>query len=263
MSRKPTLSPSKLSTYLACPVKYRWTYVDARGKWYVRAKSCYSFGSTLHRTLEQFHSGGRAGVPTTDEVLAAYEENWIDAGYSSPEEMAEAHGDGKAMLLQFVERERTREEGRRTAFVERLFRLDLDDFDLIGRPDRIDEHEDGTYEIVDYKTGREQVCSDDVANSLAMSVYQLLVRRTFPDRAVRATICALRTGASASHALTDEELDALEASLRELGARILSDDFFEFEPRLKHICDRCDFIPLCKRHGAFAEELVTSSQALD
>ena len=30
-------------------------YVDDRGKWYLKAKSYYSFGTTLHRVLERFH----------------------------------------------------------------------------------------------------------------------------------------------------------------------------------------------------------------
>ncbi|MBW7928955.1 MAG: PD-(D/E)XK nuclease family protein [Fimbriimonadaceae bacterium] len=103
MARKPTLSPSRISTYLACPVKYRWTYVDSRGHWYARAKSYYSFGLTLHRVLEAFHSSGDRGVPTAHEAIAAMEENWMDAGYSSPDEMADAIGEGKQILERYAE----------------------------------------------------------------------------------------------------------------------------------------------------------------
>src|ERR1051326_5113827 len=149
MSRKPSLSPTKLSTYLACPVKYRWTYVDDRGKWYLRSKSYYSFGSTLHRVLERFHSSDDAGVETTAEALAAYEENWIDAGFSSAEEMAEAYHEGKEILERHVQDFAKRESAARVLYVEKQLRLDMGLFDLTGRIDRIDEHEDGTLEIVD------------------------------------------------------------------------------------------------------------------
>ncbi|HCE00424.1 MAG TPA: hypothetical protein DER07_05235, partial [Armatimonadetes bacterium] len=84
MARKPTLSPTKISTYLACPSKYRWTYVDERGRWYIRSKSYFSFGTTLHKVLQRFHDSRDAGVQTVGQALAAYEESWIEAGFESP-----------------------------------------------------------------------------------------------------------------------------------------------------------------------------------
>jgi len=155
MARKPSISPSKLTNYLACPVKYRWTYVDDRGKWYLRSKSYYSFGTSLHRVLERFHSSDDSGVETTDQALAAYEDNWIDAGFSSMEEMAEAYHEGKEMLERHVHEFKKRETKARVLFVEKQLKLDMERFDLTGRIDRVDEHEDGTLEIVDYKTGRD------------------------------------------------------------------------------------------------------------
>ena len=71
MARKQTLSPSKITTYLACPVKFGWTYLDPRGKWYLKSKSYYSFGSTLHKVLERFHNAGDTGVTTVGDALQA------------------------------------------------------------------------------------------------------------------------------------------------------------------------------------------------
>ena len=71
-------------------MKYLWTYVDARGKWYLKAKSYYSFGTTLHKVLERFHDSGDVGVTTVGDALKVYEESWLEAGYASPEEMQEA-----------------------------------------------------------------------------------------------------------------------------------------------------------------------------
>src|SRR5437660_5903394 len=106
---KPSLSPTKLSTYLACPVKYRWTFVDDRGKLYLRSKSYYSFGTSLHRALERLHGAEDNGVEPTAQALAAFEENWIDAGFSSAEEMAEAYHEGKEILERHVEDYKKRE----------------------------------------------------------------------------------------------------------------------------------------------------------
>jgi putative RecB family exonuclease len=250
MARKPTLSPSRITTYLACPAKYRWTFQDPRGKWYLRSKSCYSFGTTLHKVLERFHDSGDCGVSTTYQALAAYEESWLDAGFSSAEEMAE------------VEQHLTLPVSGKTLFVERLFKKDMGDFTLVGRVDRVDELEDGTLEIIDYKSGRESVCVDDVRSDIAMACYQLLLRSQFPDRAVCASILALRTNQKATCALSDEELDEFAFDLRELGRRILCHDWYELVPVSKQLCIACDFVTLCRKHPEFdlPEEVSPSVQ---
>lgn len=251
MPRKPTLSPTKFSTYLACPVKYRWTYIDERGKWYLRSKSYYSFGLTLHKVLERFHNADDAGVQTVHQALAAFEENWIEAGFSSAEEMAEAFGEGKELIERHVEEALAQPSTANTLYVEKMLRKDLGEFVLLGRLDRVDEYEDGTIEVVDYKSGRSGVSEEDVATDLAMCCYQLLLRHQFPDRPVRAAIIALRAGTSASASMTDEEATQFENDIKALGITILNREFADLTPVPKPLCPTCDFLPLCKKHPEF------------
>ena len=252
MARKPTISPTKLSIYLACPVKFRWTYLDGRGRWYLRAKSYYSFGTTLHRVLERFYDDRDRGVETIDEALSAFDEGWIDAGYRSSEEMAEAYGEGRDILERHIGSVAVERECK-TKFTERQLRLDLGAFNLVGRLDRVDEYPDGTLEVVDYKTGRETVCEADVAGDLAMSIYQLLLSRKYPDRPIRARIEALKKGVSACCSLTAAELNELERDVIQVGTEIMAEDFYERRPVPKRICERCDFLPLCRQDPVYAE----------
>jgi RecB family exonuclease len=252
VARKPSISPSKITTYLACPVKYRYTYVDDRARWLLRAKSYYSFGTTLHRVLQRFHDSGDAGVTTTAEVLAAYEESWIDAGFSSAEEMAEAYGEGKQILERHVTETLTRPEAAKTLFVERQLRFDFGDFVLIGRLDRVDEYEDGTLEVVDYKSGRDSVAEEDVSSDIAMCCYQLLLRKKFPDKPVRARILALRSAESATHAMSEVEFNEFERDIAVLARMILSENFYERKPVRKPMCEYCDFLPACQQDPDFA-----------
>ena len=226
VARKPSISPSKITTYLACPVKYRYTYIDDRARWLLRAKSYYSFGTTLHRVLQRFHDSGDMGVTTTAEVLAAYEESWIDAGFSSAEEMAEAYGEGKEILERHVTETLSRPSEAKTLFVERQLRHDFGDFVLIGRLDRVDEYEDGTLEVVDYKSGRATVSVEDISSDIAMSCYQLLLRKKYPDRPVRARILALGRR-RASYGLSDTEAEEFERDIAVLARMILSENFYE------------------------------------
>lgn len=251
MARKPTLSPTKITTFLACPSKYRWTYVDDRGKWYLRAKSYYSFGTTLHTVLQRFHDAGDVGVATTADALKAYEESWIDAGFKSGEEMAEAFSEGQQILERYVDEHRARPVPTNTLFVEKTLSKDMGDFILKGRVDRIDEHEDGTLEIVDYKSGREVVGVEEVESDIAMACYQLLLAEKYPDRPIRTTIVALRTGAFASANLRPDAVAEFERDLVILGRQILGARYDELAPIYKALCDRCDFSSLCRRHPQY------------
>jgi len=50
------------------------------------------------------------------------------------------------------------------------------------------------------------------------------------------------------------ELVQFEADVRLLGGEILTQEYYDLTPRLKRLCDGCDFVALCKRHEDFAEE---------
>ncbi|MBS1721728.1 MAG: PD-(D/E)XK nuclease family protein [Armatimonadetes bacterium] len=251
MPHKPTLSPTKISTYLACAVKYKWTYADNRGKWYLRTKSYYSFGSSLHAVLQRFHDSGDQGVTTTGQALAALEETWIQAGYVSQDEMLQAMSEGKAIIENYTETFKAQAVTANTLWVEKTLTADLGPFTLIGRVDRLDEREDGTLEIVDYKSGRSSVTPEDVANDLAMGVYQILVREQFPGRKVVATIFALQTGEKATSSFSDEEAASFRSDLLVIGNEVLNRDFENVEPTGKWLCRDCDFLPLCSRHPEF------------
>ena len=228
-----------------------WTYIDSRGKWYLRSKSYYSFGTSLHSVLQRFHDSGDQGVTTTAEAVAALEESWVQAGYESQEQMIQALGEGKEIIEKYVEESLTAPVTAKTLFVEKMFRRDLGSFVLIGRVDRIDEREDGDIEVVDYKSGRTGVSEDELRNDLAMSAYQLILQEHFPGRNIWATIIALRADSRASVSLTAEELERFRQDVLALATEILDRDWENHVPVAKPLCTHCDFLPLCQKHPEF------------
>ncbi len=251
MARKPILSPTRLSTYLACPVKYRWTFVDPRGRVLQRAKWYYSFGSSLHRTLEELYRRDLSGVPIKEAVAETLEENWISAGFHSPEEAEEALAEGRGILTTFVETEIQKPEGVEVLDVERRIQKDMGEYILLGVVDRINRRPDGSIEIVDYKSLRSETKPEDVRNDLAMMCYQILVRSLFEAPRYYSTIVSLRTNHTATVEVSQEEVDLFTEDLNALATEILNREFHEIEPRWKPLCADCDFLPLCKRHEDF------------
>ncbi len=244
--RKPTLSPTRLTTYLECAVKYKYIYHDKIGRFYLRAKPYYSFGSTLHHVLQEFHEQGE--THTAEEMVTQMESAWIGAGYESAAQEQAHREAGQAMVQAYHAAHQERREAEvETIATEKTITYDMGLFKLQGRVDRIDRHADGSLEIMDYKSGRWETTPEEVAGDLAMNCYQLILQHLHPESRVFATIYCLRSGHSASAELAGEDRIAFEQDIRTLGAEILNRDYTQLEPVRMEICDYCDFLPACER----------------
>jgi RecB family exonuclease len=248
--RKPELSPTRIKTFLACKMMYRYEYIEKLGRFYHRARAGYTFGATLHQTLQTFHDAGGAAAVPVEELVETLETTWRSHGYASPTQEQEHREAAVQILETYHAAAEARAETTRTFLTEKMLKYDMGIFVLTGRIDRIDEHlADGALEIVDYKSGRLTVDEDDVREALAMTVYQLLAKRNYPDRRVLATIHALRGGVSASISYTDDELAEIEDDLRGIGIEIIETDFDPVRPApLPGVCPYCDFLPICERY---------------
>ncbi len=246
MPRKPTLSPTKIATYLECAVKYRYIYIDKIGRFFSRAKPYYSLGATMHQALEQYHRDG--GVQSQAELVETFEQRWISAGFQSPEEELVSRAAGAEMVQAYHSAAALRTELEvATLFTEKTIKTDLGPFVLTGRVDRIDRYADGSLEIVDYKSGRMETTPEEVAGDLAMSIYQLILRRTYPGTRVIGTIYCLRTGVQASAEMSDESAGEFKTDVQILGEEILARDYENVEPVRIPACEYCDFLTKCER----------------
>lgn len=251
--RKPMLSPTKIATYLDCAVKYRYIYLDKIGRFYLRAKPYYSFGSTLHQVLQDFHEGGASH--SAEEMVTELEQTWISAGYKSQEQEQEHRAAGEQIVQAYHAAHQERIVARtETLFTEKTITCDMGRFKLTGRVDRIDRHADGRLEIIDYKSGRWETTSEEVAEDLAMNCYQLILSRLYPDTPIFATIYCLRSGIQASAELAGEEREAFARDLVVLGEEILEQDYASLLPVHMDICASCDFLARCQRFWRMQEQ---------
>jgi RecB family exonuclease len=245
--RKPVLSPTRIAIYLDCVVKYRYTYIDKIARYYSRARSYYSFGSTLHHVLQEFHSEGASS--SSEALTAAVDQNWIAAGYETPAQESEHREAGHRIVEAYHAAHQERvEQAISTLAVEKMLNWDMGEFRLSGRVDRLDQHADGSLDIIDYKSGRMSVDPSDIEHDLAMACYNLLVRKNYPGQSVVASIYCLRSGEHASFAWTDEQTAVFEEELTLLGQEIVSRDLTDVPPVPLDICPECDFLPKCRQY---------------
>lgn len=265
MRAVPPLSYSSSRTYLECPLRWKFLYVDRLGE---APRGYFTFGRTIHtvlekllgplvvpvnrrvtstdsqRTLDHYGPGHapRAGAlpMSRDELLATYDAAWSSEGYVSPEEEARYRALGAEMLLGYYGQ--LEAALPRPVAVEEHLEATWDGIPIHGYIDRLDRTHSGGLEIVDYKTSRE-LSREDVRESDQLSIYQVLVEKNYSDPVDGLTFYHLRSLTPIRTApRAKPTLETLYDRLGQVTDGIRSE---AYEPTPGRQCRRCEFQSLC------------------
>lgn len=256
LPRPTTFSFTGIAAYDQCPLQYKFREVL---KIPVKGKGHLSFGTSLHSTLEAFYKRAlelsRASqqsmfetiasatvVPSLEELLALYDEHWIDAWYNSRLEHDRKKDLGRAMLRDFYKLH----EGTWTLplFLEKKFTLKLGAYTVIGKIDRIDPFVDGV-RIIDYKTGKPKTDQKiDSETKAQLFMYQLAAEEGLGLSVRQLTYYYLEDQGEVSFIGGEKELAKLRETLpAQLEA--IHDSTFEPTPS-SWTCSSCDYRDYCE-----------------
>lgn len=250
-------TPSKLGAYEDCPRRYRYQYVDRPQPPKGPPWAHNSLGASVHTALKNWH-----GLPAESRDPAALARllraTWVSEGYRDPEQGKAAFALALRWLEEYVE---TLDPDEDPVGVERVVATRTAVLAFNGRVDRIDRRGDELV-IVDYKTGRSPLTSDDARGSRALALYAVATARTMHRACHRVELHHLPTGEVAAHDHTDESLqrhltraedtarDIVAAERRVSGGED-PDDAFPTAPSMR--CGWCDFRKVCPVGSAAPE----------
>ena len=227
------LNYSKIKTYKECPLLYKYKYIEGKREGLVPASS---LGVSIHRTLEAYH----ASCNDPSELLAYYDDCWLGAGYSSAAEQMEWYLKGKKMMEEYAQREYERKTV--VDSTEREFIFEYEGWTLRGKIDRIDKYPDGTWEVIDYKTGTDVDLSLPITDSLQLGIYCVGAKRAWNMQKGKATFYFTAFNQTQSAAFEDfDEMKILNTFI-EIGKKIEAQDFV---PNTQH-CVECAFKNECE-----------------
>jgi putative RecB family exonuclease len=252
----PTYSHSRLESYKNCPQQFKLHYID---KIEIEEEGVEAFmGSRAHEALEKLYKDIRmTKVPTLDELLAYYEEqwdkNWHDGIKIVRKEYLPAHYKevGRKAVAEYYEQHRPFDESRTIALEYKVaFPIDeAGEYTILGYVDRIAVARDGTYEIHDYKTSGRLPTQAQIDKDRQLALYQIAVADMWPDvKRVDLVWHYLVFGKELRSRRTPTQLDGLKQDIMASIRKIEEDS--DFRPRESALCDWCAYYSYCpaKKH---------------
>jgi RecB family exonuclease len=252
-TRLYSAAPSRLTTYLDCPRRYRMTYLDRPQPPKGPPWAHNSIGSAVHSALAKWWDlpEGRR-TPEAGGTLVV--SGWLTDGFRDDAQSLQARERARDYVERYLH---DVDPTVQPIGIERTVSTTTPRASLWGRVDRIDDRPGEGVVVVDYKTGRSVLTVDDARTSIALAVYAAAATRTFRRPCTRVELHHLPTGEVVTWDHTDESLqrhlrraDSIAAELGALDARFKAgmspqDADESFPANVGPLCGWCDFRSSC------------------
>jgi putative RecB family exonuclease len=246
----PTYSYSKVTCFEQCPLKFKFQYID-KIKTEIEQSVEAFLGSLVHDALEKLYTDLKfQKLMKLNEVLDFYndlwQKNWNDAIVivKKSYDKENYRKMGEKFLTDYYNHYKPFDQGKVIELETTEF-IDLDDkYKFHVRIDRLNESEDGAYEIHDYKTGGylpEQVKFDE---DRQLALYSLWILKKFDN--VKSIKLIWHYLAFDKEIVSERTQDQLMKLRREtIKAIDKIEAAKDFPSVITRLCDWCNFRPIC------------------
>ncbi len=251
-------TPTRLSTWLDCPRRYRMSYLDRPVPPKGPPWAHNSVGAAVHNAL-----AGWWRLPLSRRTPQAagglVATGWISEGFANDEQSGRYRDWARSLVEGYTAGLDPADE---PVGVERTVATRTDKIAVSGRIDRLDarprEDGEGTeLVVVDYKTGRHLLSVDDARSSLALALYALAASRALRKECRRVELHHLPSGQVLAWEHTPESLrrhlgraedvaeECADADER-MRAPLPREKYDEvFPPQPRPACGWCDYLRSC------------------
>lgn len=247
---------TQLAGFSKCPLQYKFSHIL---KIPVFGKPTFSFGKTMHNTLQKFFEiyiekseakqsnifgeniKNKNNLPSPDKLLKIFEENWIDEWYRSFNQKEEYRKKGINSLKEFYNQ--IKNNPPQVMYVEKGFNIKIGKYTLKGRIDRVDRVEGGI-EIIDYKTGKSKN-KLSLEDKKQLLIYQIAAEEVLGEKPQKLTYHYLDDNKQLSFLGKDKEIDKIKQEVLEQINKISQSDFIS-SPGKPIPCSYCDYKFICE-----------------
>ncbi|WP_354699489.1 DNA helicase [Paraconexibacter sp. AEG42_29] len=241
------LSASDIETYRSCPLKYKFARVFR-----IPSESTMNqrFGILFHQVLERFHGTAPAEAygaavamaepGSVGQLLGLLDAGWRRGGFGDTEEERQFRAKAVAALHSY--HARFTAEQAEPMWLEKGFQFKLGPHVLRGRVDRVDRLADGSYELIDYKTGRPRTVAQ-LREDVQLSLYAVGAREAWQLESSRQAYHYVLDDQKVRVPAEDLDRDWITDTVMHVADGILSQGF-EPTPSFS-ACSMCDYRIAC------------------
>ena len=251
-----SLSPSRASDFMTCPLLYRFRVIDKLPQ---EPSPAAVRGTVVHTVLERLFDLP-ADQRTVDTALAQVQPHWDSLLAEEPELATMFEGEDAVELAQWLEECRSLvrtyfelEDPRRLEPRERELYVEhvLDSKLLLrGFVDRVDVNAAGAVRVVDYKTGRSPSELFEAKALFQMRFYALVLWRTLGTVPALLQLIYLGNGEILRYVPDEADLLATQRKVEALWRAIdRAKRTGQWLPRKSSLCAWCDHQALCPEFG--------------
>ena len=244
---------SQVEAFANCPLQYKFNFILNIP---VLPKAVFIFGRVLHNALRDFFAplaansfqaglfdslpSKKAGLDYKD-LENFFNLHWQNDGYDSVKDRDDYKKQGREILKSlFAYYEKNGWPD--VAFIEKSFLVNIGGYAFKGAIDRVDKLPDGTYEILDYKTGnpKEKLIYDDKRQ---LMLYKIVLEEGMGLKVSSLAYFYLKNGEKVSFESKSKDEEKLKAELFESIKGIIKGEFL---PKPSLLCSYCDFDNICE-----------------
>ena len=248
-----TLSPSKITAFTNCPLAFRFSVVEHLPE---PPSPPALKGTLVHRALELLFTEYPPGSRSRDAAQKALDAAWrelqdgdeLDGLRLDEAETIAFLVDARVLVDRYLELEDP--DGVRAIGLELNLSTEIDGVTVRGIIDRLDELDDGSLAVVEYKTGRAPRTEQSKSRLSGVQMYALMCEAELGRRPSVVRLLYLRDRIVISAAPTDQAMRGTRQ--RALGVwsaieRACKED--DFRPNPSSLCRFCAFQAYCPSFG--------------
>lgn len=255
-------SYSQLAAFGKCPYQYKLGFII---KVPVFGKGTFSYGKSIHETLEEFFKRifekienkqgnlfGSANKKSSNtkigdlidfiELKKIFQAKWKDEWYSSKEQREKYFKKAGESLKGFYDQ--IKDQPCQTESVEKLFNLKIKDYSIIGVIDRIDRLPDGSIVLIDYKTGEaKEEATISSENKMQLLIYQIAAEEVMKEKVNKLIFYYIDNNSKLEFLGEEKDKDKVKQEIIKRIESIRASDFAATPSQ--HTCSWCDFRNIC------------------